>query len=79
MGRGLGLAGEGLKLAGEGFHLPDSVEDFSGLAKSVADHAQKHFRITVPPELIGSLGEEMSGMGADWASLESRLSGLKSL
>ena len=79
MGRGLGLAGEGLKLAGEGFHLPDSVEDFSGLAKSVADHAQKHFRITVPPELIGSLGEEMSGMGADWASLESRLSGLKTL
>jgi hypothetical protein len=79
MGRGLGLAGEGLKLAGEGFHLPDDVDDYTGLAKSVADHAQKHFRISVPAEMVGSLGEEMSGMGADWASLESRLSGLKSL
>ncbi len=79
MGRGLGLAGEGLKLAGEGFHLPDSVEDYTGLAKSVADHAQKHFRISVPADMVGSIGEEMSGMGADWASLESRLSGFKSL
>ena len=79
MGRGLGLAGEGLKLAGEGFELPDSVDDYSGLAKSVADHAQKHFRISVPAEMVGSLGEEMSGMGADWKSLESRLSGLRSL
>jgi len=79
MGRGLGLAGEGLKLAGEGFSLPDSVDDYTGLAKSVADHAQKHFRISVPAEMVGSLGEEMSGMGADWASLESRLSGFKTL
>lgn len=79
LGRGLGLAGEGLKLAGEGFHLPDSVDDYTGLAKSVADHAQKHFRISVPAEMVGSLGEEMSGMGADWSSLQSRLSGLKTL
>lgn len=78
MGRGLKLAGEGLELAG-GFHLPDTVEDYAGVAKHLADHAQKHFRISVPAEMVGSIGEQLSGMGGDWSDLQTRLSGLQTL
>lgn len=78
MGKGLKLAGEGLELAG-GFHLPDTVEDYAGVAKHLADHAQKHFRISVPAEMVGSIGEQLSGMGGDWSDLQTRLSGLQTL
>jgi len=74
-GRGLGLAGEGLKLAGSGFDFPESVSDYASAAKHLGDHVAKHFRITVPPDFIAGLGEEMSGMGMNWDTLDSRLSG----
>lgn len=74
-GRGLGLAGEGLKLAGSGFDFPESVSDYASAAKHLGDHVAKHFRITVPPDFIAGLGQEMSGMGMNWDTLDSRLSG----
>ena len=72
----MSLAGEGLKLAGSGFDLPDSVTDYTGAAKHLADHALKHFRISMPENLISTLADQMSGSGMDWNSLDTRLSGL---
>jgi len=79
VGKGIGLAGMGLKLAGEGFELPESVTSHEDAARHLKDHMAKTMRITLPDEIVTTLGEEMSGMGMNWEGLESRLSGVKQL
>jgi hypothetical protein len=78
-GKGLQLAGA-LKLAGTGAEDPESFElpdtfTADGLSSQLGGALKKYFNIEAPADLMGKLGECMTGGKIDWSGMEERLLG----